>query len=363
MDENLESMTAETCVEIAGRRIGASYSPFIVAELSANHGGSFERAIRIIEGAATAGVHAVKFQAYTADSLTLNSDRPDFLLSGDTLWKGRRLHDLYSEAATPYEWFPDLFALCRDRGLIPFASPFDNAAVEMLASLDAPAFKIASFEAVDHDLIKTCAETAKPIIISTGLCTIKEIDEAVNVGLKAGAKEIVLLHCNSSYPAVPEEANLASIPDLAHRFGIPVGYSDHTLGTMSSALACAIGAYLIEKHVIDSSEPETADSAFSLTPDLLKKLVDDCRSAWVVRGQVNDGPTPSEQSSLAFRRSLYVVENIKKGELFTPTNIKSIRPGHGLTPKRLSEVLGRTALRTLEKGEPLDWSMVAERSD
>ena len=348
----------DTTVEIAGRRIGLSQPPFIVAELSANHGGSFDRAVRIIEGAAAAGAHAVKFQAYTADSLTLNSDRPDFLLSGETLWKGRRLHDLYAEAATPYDWFPDLFSLCRDSGLIPFASPFDDAAVEMLASLDAPAFKIASFEAVDHNLIKTCAETGKPIIISTGLCTIKDIEEAVNAGQKADAKDIILLHCNSSYPAIPEEANLASIPDLASRFGIPVGYSDHTLGTQSAALACALGACLIEKHVIDSPDPETADSAFSLTPDLLAQLVKECHNAWIARGKIKDGPTPSEQTSLAFRRSLYAVEDIDQGEEFTPSNVKSIRPGHGLAPKYLPDILGCTAVRAIDKGEPLEWSMV-----
>jgi pseudaminic acid synthase len=349
----------EFSVQIADHWIGPAHAPFIVAELSANHGGSFDRAVRIIEGVAAAGADAVKFQAYTADSLTIESDKQDFLISSDTLWKGRRLHDLYAESATPYDWFPDLFALCREKGLIPFASPFDNDAVTMLESLDAPAYKIASFEAVDNQLISCCAATGKPLIISTGLCTDDEIEEAINSARDAGARDIILLHCNSSYPALPDEANLLSIPALANWFAVPIGYSDHTLGTISSAAACALGACLIEKHVIDKSQPPTADSTFSLTPDLLVKLVEDCRAAWTVRGSVRNGPTPSEQASLAFRRSLYVVENIKRGEIFTSVNVRSIRPGHGLPPKHLESVIGQTATRTIEKGEPLDWNMVS----
>ena len=349
----------ELSIQIADRWIGPAHAPFIVAELSANHGGDFDRAVRIIEGAAEAGADAVKFQAYTADSLTIESDKQDFLLTGDTLWKGKRLHDLYAEAATPYDWFPELFGLCRKQGLIPFASPFDNEAVTMLESLDAPAYKIASFEAVDHQLIEACAATGKPLIISTGLCTDEEVEDAVNAARNGGATSIVLLHCSSSYPALPEEANLLSIPALANWFAVPAGYSDHTLGTISSAAACALGACLIEKHVIDAPEPPTADSAFSLTPDLLAKLVEDCRAAWIARGNVRNGPTPSEIPNLAFRRSLYAVENIEKNETFTPSNVRSIRPGHGLAPKHLEAVLGQAAARNVEKGEPIDWEMVA----
>ncbi len=320
--------------------------------------GIYDRAIRIIDGAAKAGADAVKFQAYTADSLTLDSDREDFLISGDTLWKGKRLHALYAEAATPYDWFPDLFAYCRKSGLIPFASAFDRDAVDMLASLDAPAFKIASFEAVDTDLIAACAATGKPMVISTGLCTLVEIEEAVTAARQAGSKDIVLLHCNSAYPANLEEAHLTSIPYLTERFKIPVGYSDHTIGTLSSAAACALGACVIEKHMIDAPEPETADSAFSLTPDLLTKLVEDCHSAWESRGSIKDGPSPTERPSLVFRRSLYAVDNIAEGETFTMSNIRSIRPGNGLPPKHLPSILDRTAARAIERGEPLDWSMI-----
>jgi pseudaminic acid synthase len=349
---------------IDNRKVGVEHPPFIIAELSANHGGDFNRAIRIIDGAANAGADAVKFQAYTADSLTINGEQDDFLLTGESLWKGQRLYDLYAAAATPYEWFPDLFDYCRKKNLIPFASPFDEAAVDMLQSLDSAAYKIASFEAVDHGLIAACAATGKPLIISTGLCTHAEIGEAVHCARSAGSKDIILLHCNSSYPAKEDEANLVTIPALCDEFGVLTGYSDHTLGTDSAAAACALGACVIEKHVIDSRKPETADSAFSLTPDLLEKLVRACRNAWTARGSIHDGPTETEKGSLAFRRSLYVVADIEAGEPFTSNNIRSIRPGHGLPPKFLKDILGKQAAHPLKRGESLQWEMVkdSERS-
>lgn len=345
-------------VRIASTVIDATHPPFIIAELSANHGGDFDRAIRIIDGAACSGAHAVKFQAYTADTLTIDSDKADFRISGDTLWDGKRLYDLYAEAATPFDWFPDLFQYCRDKDLIPFASPFDANAVDMLQSLDAPAYKIASFEAVDLELIRVCAKTGKPLIISTGLCTLDEIGESIEAARSSGASDLILLHCNSAYPAVNGEENLATIPFLRDKFGVPVGYSDHTLGTASAVAACALGACAIEKHVIDTPTPPTADSEFSLTPDRLRDLVQDCEAAWKARGGVKDGPTASEQASLAFRRSLYVVKAMQEGEPFTSESVKSIRPGGGLMPKHLPEILGKTATRPLERGEPLDWSMV-----
>lgn len=348
----------EPNVFIQDRRIAADEPPFIIAELSANHGGDFDRAARIIALAAKAGADAVKFQAYTADSLTIESDRPEFTIDGSSLWSGRTLHALYREAATPYEWFPDLFALCRKQGVIPFASPFDRAAVEMLEALDAPAYKIASFEAVDLDLISACAETGKPIIISVGLCSIEEIAEAVNTASVAGNTDLILLQCTSAYPAQPEEADLLTIPALQDRFGTLVGYSDHTLGTVTSVAACALGATVIEKHVIDAREPTTADSAFSMTGPEFAALISACHQAWGARGGVREGPSAIEQQSLKFRRSLYVTSDIAEGEMFTSENIRSIRPGHGLAPKHLREILGCRASRALSAGDPLDWDMI-----
>ncbi|MFL2771686.1 MAG: pseudaminic acid synthase [Rhodospirillaceae bacterium] len=354
---NLESQSSHT-IQIGNREVGVRHPPLIIAEISANHGGDYNRAIRIIDGAAEAGADAIKFQAYTADSLTINSKKDDFLLAGPSLWQGQRLYDLYTSSATPYEWFPSLFRHCRERNLIPFASPFDENAVDMLKDLESPAYKIASFEAVDHGLISACAATGKPLIISTGLCNRAEIQEAIAAAQSAGGKDIVLLHCNSSYPAKRNEANLMNITALAKEFNVPVGYSDHTLGTISAAAACAIGACMIEKHVIDSPFPKTADSAFSLTPDLLKNLVQDCYAAWTSRGCMHDGPTETEKASLIFRRSLYIVKNITAGERFTSENIRSIRPGYGLPPKYMSNILGKPATRALEIGEALQWEMV-----
>ena len=348
---------------IAGRPVGLDHPPFIVAELSANHGGDFQRALKIIAAAAEAGADAIKFQAYTAESLTLDVDLPDFQIAGDSPWAGRKLHDLYKEAATPYEWFPDLFSACKDAGVIPFASPFDQAAIDMLQALEAPAYKVASFEAVDLGLIAACAKTGKPLIISVGLCNAEEISDAVNAAYSAGANDIILLQCNSAYPSQDNDANLMTIPFLSQQYGIPIGYSDHTPGALSSAAACALGACVIEKHVIDNTEPKTADSMFSLTPDSLKSVVEDCRAAWRSRGSVRHGPTDSEKGSLAFRRSLYVVENMQTGDVFTDTVVKSIRPGHGLAPKHLGAVLGRQCTRDIARGEAVDWSMISGAAD
>lgn len=345
-------------IEIAGRPIGPDHPPFIVAELSANHGGDLNRALKIISAAAEAGADAVKFQAYTADSLTLDIDLPDFRITGGNVWAGQNLHALYSEASTPYEWFPDLFAACRDAGIVPFASPFDTAAIEMLEQLDAPAYKIASFEAVDLELIAACAKTGKPLIISVGLCDDDEISEAVESARSAGAQDLILLQCNSAYPSREEDANLISLPYLSERYDALVGYSDHTLGTQTAAAACAIGACVIEKHIIDHPEPKTPDSAFSLQPGALRTLVEDCRTAWKTRGHIRQGTTDSEKDSLPFRRSLYVVKSMKSGEPFTRETIRSIRPGYGLAPKHIGDVLGTRSTRDIARGEPLDWAMI-----
>lgn len=348
----------ENAFEIAGRRIGADAPPYIIAELSANHGGDLARARRIVEIAAAAGADAIKLQAYTADSLTLDCDAPDFTIQADTPWKGRRLHGLYAEAATPYAWFPELFALARRLGLAPFASPFDAEAVALLERLDAPAYKIASFEAQDLELLRACGRTGKPVVVSTGLCTAEEIGLAVETLRATGNRQIALLRCNSSYPADPTEAHLATLPDMAARFGVPIGYSDHTLDNTQAVVAVALGACLVEKHVIDAREPPTPDSTFSCLPGDLSALVRDCRAAWQARGGLHYGPTPREVKSLSFRRSLYVVAEVKAGEPLTRDNVRCIRPGHGLPPPALPEVLGRLAARDLRRGEPLKWDML-----
>ena len=343
---------------IDGRPIGPEASPYLIAEISANHGGDFDRALRIIRLCAETGVDAVKFQLYSADSLTLDSDRPEFVISDPGLWQGRRLYDLYREAATPVEWFPELFRYARDAGLTPFASVFDSGDIAFLEDLDIPAYKIASFEAVDLALIQACARTGKPTIISTGLCSLQDIQEAVSAFRDAGGRSLALLRCNSAYPAHPKEANLASIPRMADLFGLPIGYSDHTLDSYQAVAAVALGACLVEKHVIDAREPETADSAFSCLPDQLAELVEGCRAAYDARGSVKFGPTPTDERSLKFRRSLYAATDIVQGESFTPTNVRCVRPGGGLAPKHLPRVLRCTATRAVDRGEPITEDML-----
>jgi pseudaminic acid synthase len=346
-------------IHIAGRRIGPHDPPYIIAEISANHGGDLERAKRIIRLAAEKGADAVKFQAYTAESLTLDCDLPDFLISADNPWKGQRLFQLYRQAATPFAWFPELFAFARAHGVTPFASVFGRDSIALLEELGAPAYKIASFEAVDHELIAACAVTGKPVIISTGLCALAEIEEALAAFREAGGKEIALLRCNSAYPADPREANLLTIPDMIRRFDVPIGYSDHTLTAIQATIAVGMGAALVEKHVIDAREPATADSSFSCLPDQLGELVAACRDAFHARGGIHYGPTERESRSIVFRRSLYAVADIPAGAALTRENVRSIRPGHGLPPGRLPQVLGRHARRAIRRGEPLSWELIA----
>ena len=348
-----------TDLTIAGRLIGPDHPPYIIAEMSANHGGDIERARRIVRLAAAAGADCIKFQAYTADSITLDCDAPGFLIEGESLWTGRRLHDLYAEAATPYEWFPELFSLARELGITPFATPFDAQAVEMLESLDAPAFKIASFEAVDLELIRACAGTGKPMIISTGMCGEEEIAEAVAAARGFGCDQVAILKCTSAYPATASAANLMTIPAMARRFGVAVGVSDHTLGTAVSVAACALGACIVEKHFIDAPDPPTPDSAFSLEPESLTRLVTDCRDAHTARGAVHYGPFGAEVRSLQFRRSLYTVRDIRAGQVVSHDNIRSVRPGYGLMPKYLPDVLGRRAAIDIPAGTPLTWDLLS----
>lgn len=350
-------------ITIAGRRIGPDAPPYIIAEVSANHGGDLARAKRIIDIAADKGADAVKFQAYTADSMTLDSERDDFLIQGDNPWQGRRLHALYEEAATPFAWFPELFAHAEARGIPAFASVFGQDSLALLEKLGAPAYKIASFEAVDTDLIAACAATGKPVIISTGLCTLADIEIAYAAAKRGGGREIALLRCNSAYPADPAEANLRTIADMIQRFDVPIGYSDHTIETLPAAIAVGIGACIVEKHVIDARKPATADSSFSCLPKQLAALVKACREAFEARGGVKYGPSKREEPSMAFRRSLYAVADIGAGEMLTRENVRSIRPGHGLAPRHLPQLLGQPARRAIARGEPILWDCIAASSD
>ena len=340
-------------VTIAGRKIGPDAPPYIIAEMSANHGGDLQRALKIIDLAAEAGADCIKFQAYQAHTMTLDSDAEGFVIRGDNPWLGEKLYDLYKRAATPYDWFPQLFEHARRRGITPFCSPFDYEAIDMLEALEAPAYKIASFELVDLELIERCARTGKPLIISSGMASAEDIADGVAAARRGGATEIIVLKCTSDYPSDPAEANLATMVDMGERFQVPVGLSDHTLGSAVAIAAVASGACVIEKHFIDAREPVTADSTFSALPNDLRALVDGCRAAYLSRGKIHYGPADHERQSLAFRRSLYVVADVGEGEILTRENVRCIRPGFGLKPKHLPDVLGRPARRTLRRGHPL----------
>jgi len=344
-------------VTIAGRRIGDAHPPWVIAELSANHLGSFERACAIVDAAADAGCDAVKLQTYTADSITLDHDGPGFRIEGG-LWDGRSLHELYAEAATPWAWHAALFARARARGLAAFSSPFDAAAVDLLASLDAPAYKIASFELVDHDLVARCAATGRPLVLSTGMSAPEEVDEALAAARAAGAREIVLLHCVSGYPTPVEEANLAAIPALARRHGVVVGLSDHSPGWLVPALAVALGARVIEKHLTLARADGGPDAAFSLEPAEFAELCRQVRTAWEAARDRGPARSPSERGNRVFRRSLYAVADIAAGEPLTRANVRSIRPGFGLPPRELPAVLGRRARVAIRRGTPLAWALV-----
>ena len=336
--------------------------PFIVAELSANHNGELERALRTMEAAKNAGADAVKLQTYTADTMTIDHDGPGFVIEGG-LWHGRSLYELYQEAATPWDWHEALFAKGRALGLPVFSSPFDAGAVDFLEELGAPAYKIASFEIVDLPLIQRCAATGKPLVISTGMASLGEIDEAVGAAREAGAADIVLLHCVSGYPTPPEEINLSTMAELGRLFDVRVGLSDHTLGTSVSVAAAALGAVMIEKHFTLARADGGPDSAFSLEPDELARLTADCRTAAAAIGRAAIGRAPSEEANARLRRSVYVVEDVAAGEILSARNLRAIRPGYGLPPKAIDDVIGRPAARDLRRGEPLTWAMVAEPDD
>lgn len=344
-------------IEIAGRRIGADHPPFVICELSGNHNGSLDRALTMIEAAAATGCDAIKIQTYTADTITMDVDRPEFRIQGG-LWDGRSLYDLYQEAQTPYEWHPALFERARALGVILFSSPFDESAVDLLDDLGAPAYKIASFEAVDLPLIRHAASKGKPLIISTGMANLAEIEAAKAAALAAGAPGVALLHCVSSYPAALEDANVRTVADMARRFGCPVGLSDHTPGTAAAVAATALGAAVIEKHFTLARADGGPDAAFSLEPAEFSALVADCKAAWRSLGRAHYDLLGSERGNVAFRRSLYVAADVRAGEPLSRANIRSIRPGLGLAPADLDKVLGRPAARDLARGEPLAWDMV-----
>jgi len=344
-------------IEIAGRKIGADFPPYVICELSGNHNGSLERCLTMVDAAADTGCDAIKIQTYTADTITLNVDRPEFRIHGG-LWDGRTLYELYQEAQTPFEWHAAIFERARRRGVTIFSSPFDETAVDLLDGLGAPAFKIASFEAVDLPLIRYAASKGKPLIISTGMANLQEMQTALDTALAAGAAGVLLLHCVSSYPATFADANVRTVPDMAARFGCPVGLSDHTPGAAASVAAVSVGACVIEKHFTLARADGGPDAAFSLEPGEFKALVDDTRNAWAALGAAHYDVLGAEQGSLLFRRSLYVTADIKAGETLSRANIRSVRPGNGLPPGELDNVLGKTATRDIARGEPLDWSMV-----
>jgi pseudaminic acid synthase len=343
---------------IAGRAIGPEEPPYVIAEMSGNHNGELARALEIVAAAKEAGADAVKLQTYTADTITIDHDGPGFTVKG-TLWEGRTLHDLYDEAHTPWEWHAPIFAKGAELGIPVFSSPFDATAVDFLEALGCPAYKIASFEAVDLPLIEKAASTGKPLIISTGLASHAEIGEAIGAARQAGGRGPAVLHCISNYPTAPADCNLRAIPALAESFGTVVGFSDHTLGTAIAVAAVALGASIIEKHLTLDRADGGPDAAFSLEPQELATMIADCRAAFAARGDGAFKRPACEDGLAVFRRSLYVVEDMEAGEPFTAANVRSIRPGHGLPPKYLGDVLGRAAARNLKRGTPLFWDAVA----
>jgi len=350
---------AET-LNIAGRGLGFGKATYIIAELSANHNQSFEQAQQILRAAKDAGADAIKLQTYTAETITLLSDKPHFRIRGGTLWDGRTLHDLYQEAFTPWEWQPKLKTIADELGMHLFSSAFDETAVDFLEQMNVPAHKVASCELVDVNLIQRMARTGKPLILSTGMASEEEISEAVQAARAGGAAQIALLKCTSAYPAPPEEANLLTIPELAHRFECPVGLSDHTMGVAVPVAAVALGACILEKHLCLRRADGGPDGAFSLEPEEFKAMVDAVRVAEKALGSVQFTPSPSEINSRRFRRSLFVVEDVKRDELFTERNVRSIRPADGLHPRHFHEILGKRAAHDVERGTPLSWTLISQ---
>lgn len=347
-----------TTFQINGRSIGIGEPPFIIAEMSGNHNQSLDRALAIVEAAAVTGAHGLKLQTYTADTMTLNLSHGEFFIRDPkSLWEGRSLYDLYEEAHTPWEWHKPIFDRARELGLIAFSTPFDATSVEFLESLEVPCYKIASFEVIDLPLIKRVAETGKPMIISTGMASIAEIDDAVRTARENGCKDIVLLKCTSNYPASPENSNLATLPHLKDLFGVQVGLSDHTMGIGVAIASVALGATVIEKHFTLDRSDGGVDAAFSIEPDELKQLVVETERAALALGQISYGPTDAERSSLQYRRSLYITKDLQAGDILSADNLRSIRPGHGVSPKYYPVVLGKEIRKAVGAGTPLQHNL------
>ncbi|EMF88642.1 pseudaminic acid synthase [Leptospira santarosai str. ST188] len=344
---------------IGNQKIGNVFRPFIIAEMSGNHNQSLEKALKIVDAAAEAGADAIKLQTYTADTITIDKKEGEFFISDPkSLWKGESLYDLYKKAYTPWEWHESIFKRAKEKGILCFSSPFDFTAVDFLESLNVPAYKIASFENIDLPLIRKVANTGKPIIISTGMANIQEIAEAVDTVRATGNNQLILLKCTSTYPSTPDNTNILTIPHMRELFQCEIGLSDHTLGIGVAVASVALGATVIEKHFTLNRAEGGVDSVFSMEPDELKSLVVETGRAWQSLGKVTYGPTEKEKASMVFRRSLYVVEDIKQGETITARNVKSIRPGYGLPPKYLDVVMGKKLNRNLNRGTPLSWEFI-----
>jgi N-acetylneuraminate synthase len=347
---------------LQNRGIGAGHPPFIVAEMSGNHNRSLDRAMEIVEEAAKAGAHALKLQTYTADTMTLDLDKGEFFISDESsLWKGTSLYTLYQEAHTPWEWHRPIFDRAKELGLICFSTPFDESAVDFLESLSCPAYKIASFENTDIPLIRRVAATGKPMIISTGMATLAELDETVVAAREAGCIDLVLLKCTSTYPASPENTNILTIPRMRELFGVQVGLSDHTMGIGVAVAAVALGATIIEKHFTLRRADGGVDSAFSLEPDEMRSLVVETERAWKALGRISFRPTDAEKPSMKFRRSLYIAKDMKAGEVLTRDNLRMVMPGHGLPPKHFDAVLGKTVKKNISKGTPVRWEILDDK--
>ena len=347
-------------IRIGSHIVGRQHAPFIIAEMSGNHNQSLERALEIVEAVAKSGVHALKIQTYTPDTMTLDLDEREFHISDpNSLWAGTSLYNLYSEAYTPWEWHKPIFDRARELNIIPFSTPFDDTAVDFLEDLNVPCYKIASFENTDLPLIRRVAATSKPLLISIGLATVAELDETVCVARDAGCKDLILLKCTSTYPASAENTNILTIPHLRKLFGCEVGLSDHTMGVGVSVASVALGATVIEKHFTLNRADGGVDSNFSMEPAEMTQLVMETERAWQALGQVNYGPTEAEEQSIQFRRSLYVVTDLKAGDVITRENVRAIRPGLGLPPKYLEQVLGKTLKLDVRRGTGLTWELIA----
>ena len=344
-------------LKIDGRLIGPSYPPYIIAELSANHNGDINRAFQIMEAAKKAGADAIKLQTYTHDTITMDCDSEEFQIHGG-LWDGQSLYELYKGAHMPWDWHKPLFEKAKKLGITIFSSPFDNTAIELLEELNAPAYKIASFELVDHALIKRAAQTGKPLIMSTGMANKLEIEEAIEVARKNGCDDLVVLHCVSGYPAPSDQYNLSTIRDISQSFGVLTGLSDHTINNATAVAGVVLGACVVEKHVTLDRSGGGVDDSFSLEPNELADLCGDAKIAWQSVGRVNYEVTEAEKGNIKFRRSLYVVRDVAEGELFTSSNVKSIRPGYGLSPRHFDDCLGKKASRAISRGTALTFNLI-----